>query len=68
MWVSEWVSGWVGGLGWGECVFQKCQNAKVPKCDRQQRKDKNLGEVVLEKGEKGRKEREGTQAFAGGRL
>lgn len=52
-----------GYVGW---VCSK--NAKMPKkCDRQQRKGKNLGgEVVLEKGE--RKEGEGTQAFAGGRL
>lgn len=43
-----------GGWVW-VCVCSK--KAKMPKCDRQQRRDGKLGEVVLERREKGRKER-----------
>lgn len=46
-----------GGVGW-VCVCSKnAKMPKMPKCDRQQRKDGKLGEVVLERREKGRKER-----------
>lgn len=53
------ICGWRSGMGDGtEVGVGVCsKKAKMLKCDRQQRRDGELGEVVLERREKGRKER-----------